>query len=226
MYYCKRARWAQPLAGSHCCASLLCTLLLGNRSCSVIAQCPSRPCPQVTVNEGPLGKWFTQGSLVWWSLGGKWSKRQIWAFSGRPSSSLSLGPAGELERPGNTLRTVFFYRAPEPLLRPSTSLGPGREPGLPIWVVWGDWGPVGLSAWLPQRWHLGRMWEPGPERSANWDLPPISQNWALGGWKLCFGTLPFLVKTQNNIHLVEIYRNVVTWSRPDLKSKGSYTRSL
>ena len=50
----------------------------------------------------------------------------------RPSSSLSLGPAGELERPRNTLRTVLFYRAPEPLLRPSTSLGPGLEPGLPI----------------------------------------------------------------------------------------------
>ena len=179
------SKMSTALSRQPCCASLLCTLLLGNRSCTVIAQCLSGPCPQVTVSEWPLGKWFTQGSLVWWSLGGEWGKRQIQAFSWRPSLSLSLGPAGELEHPGNTLRTMFFYRAPEGpiglLLRPSTNLGPGLEPGLPIWVSWGDWGPVGLGAWLPQRWLLGRMWEPGPERAANWDLPPINQNSALGG---------------------------------------------
>ena len=39
---------------------------------------------------------------------------------------------------------------------------------------------------------LDRMWEPGPEGDANWDLPPLSQDWDLEGWKLCLGTLPFL----------------------------------
>ena len=98
------------------------------------------------------------------------------------------------------------------------------RPGLPIWMAWGDWGPLGLDAWLPQGWQLGRIWEPGPKGAANWDLPPLSQDWDLGGLKLCLGTLPFLVRTENNIHLVEIFRNIVTWPWPDLENKGSDTQ--
>ena len=66
-------------------------LLLGNRSCSAAAQVPqqtlplstsnvpfllsycqgrSGPRPLVTVSEGALGKWLSQGSEVWWSSGG------------------------------------------------------------------------------------------------------------------------------------------------------------
>ena len=92
-----------------------------------------------------------------------------------------------------------------------------------MWVVWGDWGPVELDAWLPQAWQVGRMWVPGPEGAANWDLPPLSQGWNLGGWKMYLGTLFFLVRTENNIHLVEIYRNVIIWPWPNLKNKASDT---
>ena len=49
-----------------------------------------------------------------------------------------------------------------------------------------------------------------PEGAANRALPPLSQGWDLGGSKSCLGTLLFLVRTENNIYLVEIYRNIVT----------------
>ena len=45
---------------------------------------------------------------------------------GGPAAHPSLGPAGELEGPGNRLGPMSC-RAPEPSLRPSTSLGPGLE---------------------------------------------------------------------------------------------------
>ena len=91
---CNRAAWAQPLADSHCCALLLHILLLSNRSCSAIGQCIPGPRPYatsyqwgsywyfscsaigqlhcgpyltITVNEGPLRKWFSQESVVQWS---------------------------------------------------------------------------------------------------------------------------------------------------------------
>ena len=97
---CNREAWAQPLAGTHHCALLLCILLLGNGSCSAIGQCLTGPHPQATnyqwatywylscsaigqhhsgpcllviVNEGPLGKWFSQESVVWW-----WSDSCLW----------------------------------------------------------------------------------------------------------------------------------------------------
>ena len=34
----------------------------------------------------------------------------------------------------------------------------------------------------------------------------------------------FLVRTENNIHLVEVYRNIITWLWCDLKNRGSYTK--
>ena len=82
-------------------------------------------------------------------------------------------------------------------------------------------GQSGLGAWFPQGRQLGRMWEPGPEGAANWALPPLRQDQDLGGWKLCLGTLPFLVRTENNIHLVEVYRNIVTRPWPDLKKSAT-----
>ena len=51
--------------------------------------------------------------------------------------------------------------------------------------------------------------------------PPLSWDWDLGGWNLYLGTLSFLVMTENNIPLVEIYRNIVTWLWSDFKNKGS-----
>ena len=49
-----------------------------------------------------------KGLVVWWPSGGEWGKRQIQAFSWRPSSSSSLGPAGKLEGPGPPWATHFF----------------------------------------------------------------------------------------------------------------------
>ena len=47
---------AQPFAGSHCCALLLCILLLGNGACSAIGQCLIGPThKQPTITELPAG---------------------------------------------------------------------------------------------------------------------------------------------------------------------------
>ena len=47
---------AQPFAGSHCCALLLCILFLGNRACSAIGQCLIVPThKQPTITELPAG---------------------------------------------------------------------------------------------------------------------------------------------------------------------------
>lgn len=105
-------------------------------------------------------------------------KRQIQAFSWRPSSPPSLGPAGELGGQENKLRAVFC-RASEPSPRPSTGLGPGLEtvvnlssilispilpnsngsvagsqsvgPGPHYTGGLRSLGPVVLGTWLPQR---------------------------------------------------------------------------
>ena len=86
---CNRAKWAQPYAILHWCASFQLTLFLGNRcssallgasdgpihksqlsmndhslSCSAIDQHHSGPCPPVTVKKGVLGKWLRKGGLV------------------------------------------------------------------------------------------------------------------------------------------------------------------
>ena len=60
-----------------------------------------------------------------------------------------------------------------------------KEPGA-RWV---------LGIWLPQLWQLlGRVWRPGREGAANWDLPPLLQDRELRGGKLCLGTLLSLVR--------------------------------
>ena len=47
---------AQPFAGSHCCALLLCILFLGNGACSAIGQCLIGPThKQTTITELPAG---------------------------------------------------------------------------------------------------------------------------------------------------------------------------
>jgi len=47
---------AQPFAGSHCCALLLCILLLGNGACSAIGLCLIVPThKQPTITELPAG---------------------------------------------------------------------------------------------------------------------------------------------------------------------------
>ena len=51
--FCNRA---QPFAGSHYCALLLCILFLGNRACSAIGQCLTGPThKQPAITELPAG---------------------------------------------------------------------------------------------------------------------------------------------------------------------------
>ena len=167
--------------------------------------------------------------------GGEWSKRQIQAFSWRPSSLLSLGPAGELEGPGNRLGTTSC-RAPETSLRPSTSPVPGLEAA----VNHSPFPSLRLTAWvaLSEAWSAPFGWpeetedqlswapgslrndgsagcgNPGPKGAANCDPPSFSQDWDLGGWKLCLKTLPFFVSTENKSYVVEIHNNIITWPLP------------
>ena len=146
-------------------------------SCSAIGQHRSGPCSQVTVSEEPLGKWLRKRSLVWWSSGGAWSKRQIQGLSWRSSSSPSLGPAGELEGPGDRLGAT--PRGLQGLHRPSTTHGPGLEER---WTS-----PPSLSLWpnssgrLPDLWDLVSPfgppeeaqdqlgWVPGSLRDDSWE---------------------------------------------------------
>ena len=101
-----------------------------------------------------------------------------------------------------------------------------RDPAPIIWLAWGTWGPVG-------------SWVPGSLRDDSWtgsgnlalrelptDIGLLSQDWDLGGWKLCLGILPFLVRTERNIHLVEIYGNILNWPWPELKNKGCDTKKF
>ena len=86
---------------------------------------PQWALPTGNCQEGPLEKRLSQGLVVWWSSGGEWGKRQIQAFSWRPPSlpPCASGWAGRSrEQIGN-----YVLRAPEPSLRPSTSLGPRRS---------------------------------------------------------------------------------------------------
>ena len=39
---------------------------------------------------------------------------------------------------------------------------------------------------------------------------PLSWGLVLGGQDLSLGTLPFLVRTETNVYLVEVYRNIVS----------------
>ena len=66
----------------------------------------------------------------------------------------------------------------------------------------------------------------GSEGAASWALSPLSQDLDLRRKKSCLETLPFLVRTENHIPLVEIYRNSIAWPWHDLKNKGFDPRSL
>ena len=163
----------------------------------------------------------------------------------------SLRPVGELEVPGNRLGTTSCS-APEPSLRPSSGLGPGLEerwaslpylslqptsrghlPGpqslrtdLLTLTAWGDrnfW--VGCLA--PSRMRAGKNVGTLPWRSCQMRSVSVYQGWDISRWKLCLETLPSLDgarMTENNIHLVEIYRNIITWPWPNFKHKGCDTK--
>ena len=165
-----------------------------------------------------LGKWFSQGLVLWWLSGGECGKRWVQVFFWRSSSLLCLRQAIELEGPRNRLGTTS-HRASALAQRPSTSLAqalrqcePLSHPclcdliavavclGYSLWDLVFPFGrpedTEGQLVWVSgclrdDNW-LDRMWESGPKGDANWDLPLLSQDWDLRGWKLCLGTLPFL----------------------------------
>ena len=189
--------------------------------------------------------------MVWWSSAGKWEKRQIQAFFWGAWRSPSLGPVGELQVPGKRLGTTSCS-APEPSLRPSSSLGPILEEwwtsppslslqptcndhlpgpqslrtGLHTWRAWGDRTCcVGCLATSRMRagWKVGTL----PWMSCQMRFVSDYPRWDISRWKLCLETLPSFDRArmrENNIHLVEIDRNLITWSCPNFKHKGCDTK--
>ena len=185
--------------------------------------------------------------MVWWSSAGKWEKRQIQAFFWRAWKSPSLGTVGELEVSGNRLWTTSC-NALEPSLRPSSSLGPGLEErwtsppslslqptisghlpgpqslrtGLLIWTAWGVrtcWVGCLAPSMMRAEHNVGTL----PWRSCQMRSVSAYPRWEISRWKFCLETLPSLDRARmikNNIHLVEIYRNIITWPWPNFKHKG------
>ena len=180
-------QWVQPWTCSHFWVSLPCTLLPGNRSCSATGWCHSGPRPKPTNWQwGQIREGSQPVAGDWWVCGGEGCKSWIRAFCwSPPDRSLALGQwvrwkahgtaGGCVPQSSRALAKVTHCWAP--------SVGPHPSP-IPIWVVCGAGAPVGLSFWLPHRWQWVRVWEPGPEGAANWDLPPLSQGQDPGGWKL------------------------------------------
>ena len=104
-----------------------------SRNCQwVTIRCPAQLLISITVRPAhSYCQWGTteeviKSRVVWWSSDGEWEKRQIQAFFWRGWRSPNFGSVGELEGPRNRLKTTTCS-APEPSLRPSTSLGPGLE---------------------------------------------------------------------------------------------------
>ena len=136
-----RAKSTEPLAGSHCCALLLCTLpmqqvllshclvpqwapSISNQlsmsnpqlSCSAIGQHCSGPCPLVTVSEEPLGSDSVKGR---WCGGHQVESevRDRFRPSGASPAYPALGQWMSWKALGNRLGTLS-YKASEPSLRP------------------------------------------------------------------------------------------------------------
>ena len=177
------------------------------------------------------GDWQLEGEVKW----------KLRPSSGSPPAHPVLGQrvsGGPREQTGD-----YAVRAQEPsgrLTKPSTSFGPGLEEqwisplsvslwpnssghlsglqsvrcGLPIWAAWGDLGPVWLDAWLPQGWQLGRVWEPGHEGAANWNLPPLK---GLGPWRVKVVSWDFALSYQDRKYhlsgrgLLEHCYLTITW---------------
>ena len=153
---------------------------------------------------------------------------------------------GELEVPGNRLGTTSCS-APEPSLRPSSSLGPSLEEwrtsapslslqptssghllgpeslrtGLLTWTAWGDrtyW--VGCLA--PSRMRAGQNVGTLPLRSCQMRSLYAYPGWDISSESCALRLLLSLDRarmTENNIHLVEIHRNILTWPWPNFEHK-------
>ena len=143
----------------------------------------------------------------------------------------------------------LVLQSSEPSSRSATSLGPGLAATvallphprpcdltgaaaclgyLPWGLVslggaWGAWGPPGLGSWLLQWGRLGKVGDLVLRE------PPTETYLLLAGWgpsrvRTVPWDLAFSSGQGINIHLVWIYRNIVTWPWPDLKNKGFDSR--
>ena len=158
---------------------------------------------------------------------------------------------GELEVPGNRLGTTSCS-APEPSLKPFSSLRqdleewwtspqslslqptsnvhlPGPQflrTGLLTWTGWGDrtcW--VGCLA--PSRMRAGQNVGNLPWRCCQMRSVSAYPRWGISRWKLCLETLPSFDRArmkENNIHLVETDRKLISWPCPNFKHKGCDTK--
>ena len=165
--------------------------------------------------------------------------------------SRSLGPVGELEVPRNRLG-MTSCSAPEPSLRPSSSLGPGLEErwisppslslqptssghlpgpqslktGLLTWTAW--WDRTFWVGWLaPSRTRAGQNVGTLPWRSCQMRSVSAFSGRDISRWKLCLETLASLDRArmiEYKTHLVEIDRNIITWPWPNFKHKGCATK--
>lgn len=99
----------------------------------------------------------------------------------------------------------------------SPSSGPTPCPYFPAWAALGGpehrYHPAPGFSVMTAGWGL----EPGPEgrqlRSA-----PLSQDWTSEVAGLCHRDVSFLVRIENNIHLVEVYGASFPDQRPDLRA--------
>ena len=167
---------------------------------------------------GPFG----QRLVEWWSSGGEWGKRRIPAFSPGPSNSPGLRPAGDLGGQGRgwvlcptglqSPRQGHLLAGPRPWgsnewtspsslplqphgighLHGSQSVGPGPSPP-PFGQPEEPEGQLGPGHLVPCKhgWQF-RVWGPGPEGTASWDLPPLSQDWTSEGESCAWGHGPFI----------------------------------
>ena len=121
------------------CELLLCTPLPGNQSQSAVGNGPlpqASNCQWVTVSGNTQPRW---------SSGRQWGKRWIPAFSAGPSSSSSLGPAGDLGAQGTGGR-----------LCPAVLQSPHRGTPAAGPRPWGSGDPLPASATSRQLSLLGR----------------------------------------------------------------------
>ena len=202
---------------------------------------------QPAVKEQPLVRGFSPLS-EWWSSGGEQGKRQIPAFSPEPRSLFpGLRLAGELGSLGSRLGAVSC-RAPEPprpltgwaqALRrwwtspPPPPLGPHDSghllgsasvgPGPPLTHSSGSLRAVGLPSTS-----AGKGLGTWPGRRASGDLPPLSQDRDLRGWKLYLRALSLSCQNRELHSFVGDLREycylTMTWRTKALTPEFATTR--
>ena len=201
---------------------------------------------QIMVEKGQLMRGFRQQ----WN-GGPEVESEVRVGSWPSPSGLLAHPALWAGGPSNCWESVPC-RAPEPSLRPPTSLGPGLEVARLWWTFLSSLslrpnsssslsgspfvGPGLLCFGCPEEpdGQSGPCCPAASEVMAGQgvgDLAlreppaelclPLSQDRDLGGWQLYLGSLPFLVGTENNTHLVESYRNFFARPWPDFKDSDT-----